>query len=338
MKKEFLILDPHLGQGLSLARHLKYTGHKVELCNEPVSHAHSSPYLSNKVEEAFALNKCVIPTGITSTSWLLSKKPVIRFHDHEFHADSLRVSDKVWLLNVAKSINIPIPRTYHSLEEVKNNFPIFYKNKMEGAKKNVGILHQSPSDPLNYHHFLFQEIISGEDTYGVAFIAHKGQIKTYASHREVFSNPPLGGSAAIIEKYNQNRLIDYTSLLVKSINYTGWGLAEYKYCEKRDDYVLMEINPKFWASLEFTLRAYPHFSETLLGKPTVETNKEAFVYLDRLLLASRSKFIKELCRYNRNFFFCEYKSVVKRFYLKCCKPFKFLKNMFTQLFSLYPRT
>jgi hypothetical protein len=47
------------------------------------------------------------------------------------------------------------------------------------------------------------------------------------------------------------------------MNYNGWGLAEFKYCKNRKDYVFMELNAKFWASLEFFLLNKPEFAKQL---------------------------------------------------------------------------
>ena len=41
-------------------------------------------------------------------------------------------------------------------------------------------------------------------------------------------------------------------------------MVEFKYCESREDFVLMEINSKFWGSLELGLSAGVNFSADLI--------------------------------------------------------------------------
>lgn len=327
MKRDFIILDSQISQGLSLVRHLKYTNQNVTLIKDFSS-------LQNQSSEEFckfilnALNegKHVIPTGIKSTEWLLKQVPVIYFHKHQFHAENLRVCNKSWLLNLAESLNVPIPITYNSLEEVQSNFPVFYKSKIEGVCKGVGILQEKPVDTFPKENFIFQEVIQNEKTYGVSFLANRGVISSVAMHCERLSNPILGGSAAIIEKFYDEKLLNYTERLIKALEYTGWGLAEYKFCRTRGDYVLMEINSKFWASLEFTLRSYPHFSQALFGKPTLFTKRQTFVYMDRLFLSSISRFFREIFKLKTNFLFCEYRSCFESIRGKILKFFKIKKK------------
>jgi predicted ATP-grasp superfamily ATP-dependent carboligase len=68
-----------------------------------------------------------------------------------------------------------------------------------------------------------------------------------------------------MELFEDPRLTAAAGRLIHASDYSGWGLVEFKRCLRRDTYVLMEINPKFWASIELVLRTQPAFAKLLLG-------------------------------------------------------------------------
>jgi hypothetical protein len=91
-------------------------------------------------------------------------------------------------------------------------------------------------------------------------------------HHEMFSCPHFGGSAVTTELYESARVEELAKRLIAEFQYSGWGLVEFKPCHHRQDFVLMELNAKFWASLEFTLRTRPLFARLLFG---IESEGEA---------------------------------------------------------------
>ncbi|MBX9785995.1 MAG: hypothetical protein K2Y08_01535 [Alphaproteobacteria bacterium] len=313
-QKRCYILDSENAQALSLASHLRAAGFIVEKSSYKfLEHVNPSHEFLETIITLLNEGVYVIPTGVLSTRWLLSNVNTIKFGDLIFSAENLKVYNKFWLLDVAQKLNVPIPQTYMNIQNIPAYMKsVFYKNNTEGANKRLGILDLPAKDDFNCNGLLFQEIITGHDTYGVGFIAENGIILTLAPHHEIISSPALGGSAAVIEKFHDSRLLDYTTRLVQELKYTGWGLAEYKFCDTRNDFVLMEINAKFWASLEFTLQAYPEFSKCLMGKKVYNSSVKNMIFLDRLLLTSPSTFLKRLWEYRYCTLHCEYRSLLKR--------------------------
>jgi predicted ATP-grasp superfamily ATP-dependent carboligase len=191
---------------------------------------------------------------------------------------------------------VPIPETIvaDSFEDVKNiSLPCFVKANNEQFKiarplydiKELSYLiglAQSHGDRL-----LVQELIPAPETYGFAFYAVKGKIKAYHIHKELFSIPPQGGNGVILSSIEDRRILDYSSRLIKHFQYTGIGLIEYKYHHLLDDYVLMELNPKFWASILFTHLSNPQILHQYIGNndnesiPTIPGNS-TFLFESRL--------------------------------------------------------
>lgn len=98
----------------------------------------------------------------------------------------------------------------------------------------------------------------------------------------------------MIESYDDKRLLQYTSKIVQKLNYNGWGLAEYKYCDKRNDFVFMEINAKFWASIEFILINNSQFLKMLLDINYKSQIESRILFVSRLFQYSFVDILKNI--------------------------------------------
>lgn len=247
----------------------------------------------------------VIPTGAISTQFCLEQGD-IQLGEVTHAAANLRVFDKPWLLAQAMHCGVPIPETWDSVEKI-SAFPLFYKQRYEQGGGVRGIALQASQIPQeNQGQLIFQELISGEGTYGVGFLAHEGQLSCQHTHFERESAPRSGGSAVIIETFCDNRLVAYTKQLIAHLNYSGWGLVEFKYCPKRDDYVLMEINAKFWASCELAIVNEPCFLKQLFAIESREVMVKRLFFVERAAQRGLVFFITRIIRYSRNSVFCSY--------------------------------
>jgi len=220
----------------------------------------------------------LLPMGAYSTYEVISKFKTLKYENSiSFNNENLIVFDKPKMLSIAKNLNIPIPKTWYLKERIQN-FPIFYKENFENGGGTRGVANRLEEIPLQ-NNLIFQEYISTPSTYGVGFLAKDGKILTYTIHKEVISYPIDGGSSVVIEKFEDTRLLKYTQKLIKEINYNGWGLSEYKYCNSREDFVFMEINGKFWASIEFMLLNNSKLLKLLLNLEyqPVEINRLFFI-------------------------------------------------------------
>lgn len=239
-----------------------------------------------------------IPTGAVSTKYLLENIGDIRIGQVTLTKDALRVFDKMWLLRFAESIGLPVPFTTSSLDEIKK-YPIFYKQNQEmgGGKRGVACFPlQVPQESAD---LIFQEYIDSVGTYGVGFIADKGVVQVSHVHFESESFPKDGGSAIVLSRFEDQRLIEYTNRLIQALNYSGWGLVEFKYCNKRQDYVLMEINPKFWASCELAFINEPKFLKLLFDIDAQEAPQMNFIFVHRAFLRGLLFILVHLCFFIR---------------------------------------
>lgn len=223
--------------------------------------------------------RACIPTGAHSTAARLELGD-IALGDATMIVDALRFYSKPWSIEVAGQAGIPVPRTWLQPGEIAD-FPVFYKSVREGDGQR-GIASsptQLPDDLARV--LLYQEYIDSPGTYGVGFISRDGVIRASHSHFESSSYPPVGGSAIIVEKVDDSRLLAHTERLLQATSFSGWGLVEFKYCPRRNDYVFMELNAKFWASCELAFRNEPLFGRILLNARPSDAPVDRLVFLHR---------------------------------------------------------
>ncbi len=220
-----------------------------------------------------------VPTGGLSTALMLEKGD-IRLGDVVMNQDALRFYDKVWSLELADDAGVPTPRTWTRAEDIKR-YPVFYKPDREGGGETRGVAHGPQDLPPDEEALIFQELITGRGTHGVAFIASAGVLRVAHIHHEIESYPETGGSAVVIESVESDALVEYTRAMVERSKFSGWGLAEYKYCPVRDDFFFMEVNAKFWATSEFAFRNAPEFTRILFDTPPLDAPCRRSIYMHR---------------------------------------------------------
>lgn len=276
MLKRYLILQSDNDQALTVAKLLKQ--HKLDCylvggyySGKKPPFFYRSSYFDAYQEVAHSASfynqfDSVIPTAATSTEDYVSLHKTIQLGELRFDDTAFVVSDKVQLFSVLDEIGVPYPKTYLSKDAVKD-FPVFYKNRHENVAHKIRGIARSKEDIayLSDEELLFQAYIAGDATFGVAFIAENGNLLHHTCHEEVLSYPKTGGSGVVFKAIENERLVELTKEVLKVVNYTGWGLAEFKYCEKRKDFVFMEVNPKLWASIAFTFGVAPIFAKKLFG-------------------------------------------------------------------------
>lgn len=222
-----------------------------------------------------------IGTGAGSTRHLAGRGD-LTLGEVTLRQESLRFYDKMWSLDLAARANVPAPRTWRNVEAVET-WPCFYKSAEEAEDRRRGLARNRAEVPSDSAGLIFQEVIESRGTYGVGFIARDGEMVASHTHFEAESMPRLGGSAVIIERYEDARLEHHTRALISASNYSGWGLAEFKYCARRDDFAFMEINTKLWASWEMALRNEPAFARDMFGIAVKPEGIQRMLFLDLAL-------------------------------------------------------
>jgi hypothetical protein len=286
-----VILSPGLSQSFAIADVLR--GHIPGLCllGYPLAGERDRPrrpfdrYVGADEGEPAVANGTAIMTGAEASEHVLKGHDRVRMGEIEFERRNLWFYDKAAALRRAEELGVPVPLTWTSYDDIAGRpQPIFFKPAREGTG---GLRKRAPSPKAipsfaRSGHYLFQEVIEGPSVIGFGFLADRGKVVASSLHHEILSTPVHGGSAVAVEAYESTRVEQLAQRLIVDFQYSGWGLVEFKPCVRRGDFVLMEVNAKFWASIEFTLRTRPLFPHLLFG---VRTEAEP---IRRMLWPSRA--------------------------------------------------
>lgn len=185
--------------------------------------------------------------------------------------------DKKKTYATAEELGIRIPGTiqYSPQTDVPDawNYPLILKAREEAgenvikkvnSKKELdeGLAELTTNNETDQ--FLLQEYIQGDATYGCGVYAVEGDIKLAFIHKELRSIPRVGGTGTKVKIAHREDVLAETEKLVSNLDWTGIALFEYKIDNRRGP-VLMEINPKFWASYALATKNGYRFASHLVA-------------------------------------------------------------------------
>jgi predicted ATP-grasp superfamily ATP-dependent carboligase len=187
------------------------------------------------------------------------------------------VTNKARLLEYAASCGVPIPRTHvvdgaARLPEVLESiaFPAVVKSVQsriptEHGWESSGVhyaycraeleqLYQD-HDVFSRYPSLIQERIVGPGV-GVFVLFDRGTLVADFAHKRLREKPPAGGASVLSESAPVDaRLRDHAIRLLGPIGWHGVAMMEYKQDQSSGDFLLMEVNGRFWGSLQLAIDA-----------------------------------------------------------------------------------
>lgn len=176
------------------------------------------------------------------------------------------IADKWQLQDICKNLNVKYPKSFLVDEDTKKSrirdfvertgLPIVVKGVGDASVPT----YYSDLDSLlkrfeeNKKRFLLQEFITGIGV-GYFVFSDKGKILAEFMHRRVFEASPLGGASIKARSNYDRELLDQGRRFVKGISWTGVMMFECKKDTETGQLYLIEVNPKFWGSLELSYKA-----------------------------------------------------------------------------------
>ena len=104
---------------------------------------------------------------------------------------------------------------------------------------------------------LVQEEFSGTGI-GVEVLASDGEVLMQFQHRRL--RETIDGGSTYRESIAEiPELTEATGKMIRSLNYTGVGMFEYRYCATTKKWVFLEINARFWGSLPLAIASGANF-------------------------------------------------------------------------------
>jgi predicted ATP-grasp superfamily ATP-dependent carboligase len=193
-------------------------------------------------------------------------------------SDTIRLAaEKPRAYSLALTLGIPVPRTAYpaGLDDAVRfssevGYPVVIKARRETSGYTVRYASSRSELTSAYRDLceqractdpLIQEFIPG---YGCGFFAlyQDGACKRIFMHRRIRENPPSGGASTCAISFYDPELKDHGTRLLDALRWHGVAMAEFRYDVRNRSYKLMEVNPKFWGSLDLALAAgvdFPYY-------------------------------------------------------------------------------
>jgi predicted ATP-grasp superfamily ATP-dependent carboligase len=234
-----------------------------------------------------------------------------------------RVSDKALVLAAAREAGIAVPKQWrwNSREDAtafrmdEKAFPLVIKPtrsvpQLRGAVGQLSVAHIPGPDRMRAwleaagdrpYPVLVQERVEGEGA-GVFLLLWDGIVRGVVGHRRIREKPPSGGVSVMREStVVEPGLLQQSVALLRGLGWEdGVVMVEYKVEPGSGQAWLMEINGRFWGSLQMAVDAGVDFpalllqcaqgnppSSPVIGKPGVRT---------RWLLRDLDQLIRRLAR------------------------------------------
>jgi predicted ATP-grasp superfamily ATP-dependent carboligase len=270
----------------SLARSSKFCGQAVSYPNPAVDEAGFIAGLKRAVDDHRI--DVVIPATDISTLLIarhrgeFSASCKIPFGDADVIACA---ADKVGLLKNAMRRGVPVPRTVF-LEDRRSSsadlgfgYPVVVKPGRSRVRTSDGWLSCCVEYAANRRQLLQQLAARRDEEYpialqeriqgpgmGVFLCFTEGRTVAQFAHRRVREKPPSGGVSVLSESVAvPPQALAYAETLLRDLQWEGVAMVEFKQDLRDGQLKLMEINGRFWGSLQLAIDAGVDFPNILLA-------------------------------------------------------------------------
>ncbi len=226
----------------------------------------------------------VIPvTEITSQLVLMHAARLTHVHlPFANYETVMSLADKYRLLEQAKASGVPVPaftlvKNAAELDQHKLTYPCVIKPCMSKIFTPQGWISTSvkllfdeadltaalASAPYLAHYpFMLQAFIPGTGA-GVFCLYNKGQAVSFFAHQRLREKPPQGGVSVLSESVAVDpKLKHYAQQLLDHVHWHGVAMVEFRVTPEGTPY-LMEVNTRFWGSLQLAVDAGVDFPALL---------------------------------------------------------------------------
>jgi predicted ATP-grasp superfamily ATP-dependent carboligase len=199
-----------------------------------------------------------------------------------------RISDKALLLETARRVGIAVPEQHvllapedgAALRARPLRFPLVLKPARSvveeaGQRTKLGVRHAATMAelearlagyPASAYPIMLQQRIVGPGV-GVFFLQWDGETIASFAHRRLREKPPAGGISVYREAIATDpALLAKSRRLLEAFDWRGVAMVEYKIDAATGTPYAMEVNGRFWGSLQLALDAGVDFPALLVGR------------------------------------------------------------------------
>ncbi|BHH86288.1 carboxylate--amine ligase [Desulforhopalus sp. 52FAK] len=237
------------------------------------------------------------------------------------------VSNKSELFRLAEGLQVAIPATFYlngsdELAAIIHNidsYPVVVKPALSRIPTvegflSAGVRYAASRDelenlyatcPVLRYPSMIQEKIVGDGT-GLFSLYDKNQHIALFSHKRLREKPPSGGVSILSESIPlDEEMIESAGRLLSAVNFTGVAMVEFKRDQRDGKPKLMEINGRFWGSLQLAISCgidFPSlYLDYLMGSVPLKPNRSYkvghkmkwfFGNLDYLIIRLKNKSVE----------------------------------------------
>lgn len=216
-------------------------------------------------------------TELTTTLLLVNRS---EFHDVVIPFPNLdtvdSLADKCSLMRLADNLNVPVPGTRYCNPVAQDefypeelNYPVVLKpgkswQHQNGSWYRAGV--RTAHNPRQLEEiiatdrsfqgepYMLQEYIEGQGQ-GIFALYDNGAPVAFFAHRRLREKPPSGGVSVLSESISADPvLVSHARALLDSVHWHGVAMVEFKVARDGTPN-LMEINTRFWGSLQLAIDA-----------------------------------------------------------------------------------
>lgn len=245
----------------------------------PSPHEHPEDFIKTVTNECSQRDiKVMFPMTEVSAHLILKHRDVFKdiaipfgtFEAFDFLSDKWRVFE------LAKKLGVTIPTTHFlgKAEEISDSVPLVeFPVVIKPYRSRILVDGRWTATSVQYAHsraelgaaidrteylrrcpFLVQEYIHGEGR-GIFALYDRGRPVVFFSHRRLREKPPSGGVSVLSESIQLDlRLREMARKILDHVQWHGVAMVEFKVSPDGRPY-LMEINPRFWGSLQLAIDA-----------------------------------------------------------------------------------
>jgi predicted ATP-grasp superfamily ATP-dependent carboligase len=196
----------------------------------------------------------------------------------------LKASDKAETIRLSRELGIPVPKTFFinhtsELPEIKAelDYPVVIKPRQSKYLTADGWISSGVDYAYSFDELtekmeryeshpalpIIQERLSGPGI-GAFLLFNRGEEKAVFFHRRIREKPPSGGVSVLRESIIPDPVIrDYSVRLLKALNWHGVAMVEFKVDDRDNTPRIMEINARFWGSLQLAIDSGVDFPRML---------------------------------------------------------------------------
>lgn len=238
-------------------------------------------------------------TDVTLTEILLRRKEfpestLIPFIEYDRY---MEVTDKIRLFHLVRNLNVPVPPTFPSteydnhksmMESIGNSeFPVVVKSnvskirtrngwvntKVLYAKDRTELSEILSQDIFREYPFLVQKKIEGPGV-GIFLLMRDGDVIARFAHRRIREKPPSGGVSVLSESIEPpSDAMQSAIRILRELHWSGIAMVEFKIDREQQLAKLLEINARFWGSLQLAISSgidFPYLLFRMASEEKIE--------------------------------------------------------------------